>query len=218
MGKVRGGRFYDERLCCFVAQNATVFCFFFSRLSLCYLAGWKIPNVLAVWCVALLMEVDKIYTGMQDKSGVKAKSNNAGTPTNLPRLDLKPNLKAALIWQKKGGGKAQSSGSRTHTNAHLTHGEQTLLRGFKVFGWFRSTETHTLLQCMLTEPTLSLWHTPHSPEMNRNGFSRFSPRSPQRDQSRSPRHVTSELTQSKQMWEVWSMDSWQITFRKTTWN
>lgn len=154
-------------------------CFFFSCLSLCNLAGWKIPNVLAVWCVALLMEVDKICTGIQDKSGVKAKSNNAGTPTNLPRLDLKPNLKAALIWQKKGGGKAQSSGSRTHTNGHLTHGEQTLLRGFKVFGWFSSTETHTLLQCMLTEPTLSLWHTLHSPKTNRNGFSRFSPRFPQ---------------------------------------
>lgn len=43
------------------------------------------------------MEVNKICRGMQHKSGVKAKSNIAGAPTNLPRLDLKPNLKAALI-------------------------------------------------------------------------------------------------------------------------
>lgn len=75
----------------------------------------------------------------------------------------KPQSCSDLVWFDKRSEEEKARSLATHTHTHLAHGEQTRaerLSRLKSSPQKHSvTRTHTLLQCVLTEPTLSVWHT-----------------------------------------------------------
>lgn len=72
----------------------------------------------------------------------------------MPWVTAKPQSCSDLTWFNK---RKEEEKLNPWLRTHLVHEEQTQSRDFQVSK--PQKPTHTLLRCMLTEPTLSVWHT-----------------------------------------------------------